>query len=201
MKPDQIKSVVEDFLENKVSKLNKQTKLGIAAGAVIIPVALFVMFFWVPKNKEIKQLNDQQTYLLSEIKKVEERAKELDKFKEEKAEVALKLKAAKLLLPQEKEIPVLLTTISDLGTSSGLEFLTFQPGKGKTEQFYSEIPIKITVNGSYHQIGTYLDKISKLSRIISVDDMVLGTPDKSANSMNLKASLQFVTYRFIETTL
>lgn len=198
MQLDKIKEAYDSFLEGKISKLNKKQKVGILLASIIVPSILFGMFVIKPKIDDIKKLKKDITYLEGEIKKVEARANELDKYKQEKENVALQLKAASLLLPQQKEIPRLLTNISDLGSNSGLEFINFQPGSESPTEFYAVIPVNITVKGSYHKIGTFLDRVSKLNRIVSVTDISLGSPQKSGNLMQLNSQLKLVTYRFLE---
>jgi len=53
------------------------------------------------------------------------------------------------------------------------------------------------VNGSYHKIGTFLDKVSKLNRIVSVNNINLGKAGRSGGQVMLNASLELVTYRFL----
>ncbi|MBU0479630.1 MAG: type 4a pilus biogenesis protein PilO [Proteobacteria bacterium] len=196
-----IKTVYENFLDNKVAFLNRQYKLAIFAAAVTIPIVLFFFLFVSPTSKEIKKLNKDNRYLRGEIQKVEAIAGKLDEHKQEMAEVQLRLKAASLLLPKQKEIPDLLTSISEQGTSSGLEFISFQPKTERPEQFYAVIPVSIAVKGSYHKIGSFLDKVSKLNRIVSVTNIDLGSPQRSEGEMLLGANMELVTYRFIDTNV
>jgi type IV pilus assembly protein PilO len=194
---DKIKAAYWSFLDNKVATLNKQYKTAIFAASLIIPVLLFFFLFFSPKNDDIKRLKKDNRYLQGEIQKVEAIADKLDEHKEEKARVELQLKAASLLLPKQKEIPSLLTNISEQGTSSGLEFVSFTPRPERQEQFYAVIPVGISINGSYHKIGTFLDKISKLNRIVSVNNIALGSASQSEGGMMLNATLELVTYRFL----
>lgn len=194
---DNIRKAYWSFLDNKIAKLNKQYKTAILAASLIIPLVLFFFLFYSPKTKDIKKLNKDNKYLRSEIQKVEAIADKLDEHKAEKAQVELRLKAASLLLPKQKEIPSLLTNISEQGTSSGLEFTSFVPRAERREKFYAVIPVSITVNGSYHKIGTFLDKVSKLNRIVSVDNISLGKAGRTEGQMLLAASLELVTYRFL----
>lgn len=194
---EQIKKAYWSFLDNKVATLNKQYKTGILVASLIIPLALFFFLFYSPKSDEIKKLNKNNKYLRSEIQKVEAIADKLDEHKAEKANVELQLKAASLLLPKMKEIPSLLTNISEQGTSSGLEFNSFVPKAERKEKFYAIIPVAIQVKGSYHNIGSFLDKISKLNRIVSVNNINLIKSGRSAGAMLLSANLELVTYRFL----
>lgn len=194
---DKIKAVYWSFLDDKIANLNKQYKIAIFALSMIVPVLLFFFLFLSPKNQEIEKLLKNIRYLRGEIEKVEAIADKLEDHKAEKARVELQLKAASLLLPKQKEIPSLLTNISEQGTNSGLEFISFTPKGERREQFYAIIPVAISVQGSYHKIGTFLDKISKLNRIVSVDNISLGGAKATEGEALLNASLELVTYRFL----
>ena len=192
-----IKQAYGSFIDNKLASLSKKQKIGIFAASLLIPLLLFFFLFFSPKNEEIKKLAKNNRFLNGEIQKVEAIADKLDEHKAEKAYVELQLKAASLLLPKQKEIPNLLTDISEQGTSSGLEFVSFTPRAERQEQFYAIIPVAIRVTGSYHNIGTFLDKVSKLNRIVSANNIALSGARRAGNVMLLTASLELVTYRFL----
>lgn len=192
-----IKQAYLSFIDGKLTRLSQQHKIGILAASLLIPIMAFFFLFYSPTSKEISKLGKDNTYLKGEIQKVEAIADKLDEHKAEKANVELQLRAASLLLPKQKEIPNLLTDISEQGTSSGLEFISFTPRPERQEQFYAVIPVAIQVSGSYHNIGTFLDKVSKLHRIVSVNNITLGGARQAGNEMLLSASLELVTYRFL----
>ena len=185
------------FIDDKLTGLSKKHKMGILVASLLIPVLLFFFLFYSPTGKEITKLGKDNRYLSGEIQKVEAIADKLDEHKAEKAHVELQLRAASLLLPKKKEIPNLLTDISEQGTSSGLDFISFTPRPERQEQFYAVIPVAITVTGSYHNIGMFLDKVSKLHRIVSVNNISLTGAKRAGNEMLLSASLELVTYRFM----
>lgn len=192
-----IKQAYTSFIDNKLTGLSQKHKMAILAASLLLPVLLFFFLFYSPTEKEITRLTNDNLYLNGEIQKVEAIADKLDEHKAEKAHVELMLKAASLLLPKQKEIPNLLTDISEQGTSSGLEFISFTPRPERQEQFYAVIPVAIQVSGSYHNIGTFLNKVSNLNRIVSVNNITLGGAKRSGNEMLLSASLELVTYRFL----
>lgn len=195
---EKIKASINDFLENQVAKWDIKIKIAILAGTIILIIAAFIFLVWNPKTKQIKQLEKQNSFLQGEIAKVEAIANQLAEHKAEMERVDLQLKAASQLLPQKKEIPSLLTNISEQGTASGLDFVSFQPAPEKPAEFYAEIPVNISVRGSYHQVGNFLDKISKLNRIVTVNNITMGSPQKQDGKMMLNTSFNLVTYRFIE---
>ena len=196
-KIEKIKRAYWDLLDNKLAPLKHQHKLAIWAVSLLVPLVLFAFLVYSPNSKEITKLKKNNQYLQGKIQKVEALAGKLDQHKAERAAVELQLKAASLLLPKQKEIPSLLTNISEQGSNSGLEFISFKPNNERTEQFYAVIPVSITVSGSYHKIGSFLDKISKLNRIVSVNNISLGSPKVSSIEVNLTANMELVTYRFL----
>ncbi len=193
-----IQADLENFLDNKVSRLEMKQKILIATATCIVPCMAFFFLAYSPKNNEIKTLETTKAGLEEEIRKVEATARELDKHKAEMLEIKKQFEAASLLLPGQQEIPSLLTNISGQATSSGLDVLSFKPLVEKPQQFYAEIPVDIAVQGSYHNVGVFLDKISKLPRIVAVNNINMASPKQTGGEMILSSTFQLVTYRFIE---
>jgi type IV pilus assembly protein PilO len=195
---EKIQKGFASFIDTKVSRLEAKHKVLILLFAMILPSLAFFFLGYSPKDKEIKTLNNNKSALLAEISKVEATVKQLAKHQAEMKETELLFRAASLLLPEKKEIPSLLTNISGLGTNSGLEFLSFKPVNETPKTFYAEIPVNITVRGPYHNVGEFLNKISKLPRIVTVSEIGMGSPTQSGNEMLLNTTFNLVTYRFIE---
>ncbi len=198
MKLDKAKDSFSTFLDNKVSKLNSKHKLGICAAAVLVPVIAFYFLVFAPKNETISQLKQQQQRLEGQIRDVEKKSADLKKYEKEMADTNLMYKMASNFLPQQQEIPSLLTSISSKGTNSGLEVFFFKPQNEIIREFYAEIPVEIKVRGPYHNVGVFLDEVSKLPRIVSVDNISMGGAKKVAGEMILDTNFKLITYRFIE---
>ncbi len=197
---DKFKRAYWDLLDNKLAKLKQQHKLVIWVASLLVPFILFIFLIYSPNSGRITKLKKNNQYLQGEIQKVEALAGKLNEHKAERSAVELQLKAASLLLPKQKEIPSLLTNISEQGSNSGLEFISFQPRNERNEQFYAVIPVAITVSGTYHKIGSFLDKISKLNRIVSVNNIALSSPRLTGGEVILTATMELVTYRFLSTS-
>lgn len=192
------KIAFDTFLDEKVSGLNTNHKIAICAAAAILPLVLFYFFSFSPKTKEITGLHNSISSLERELATVKIKA---SKMKEQQAlmkEMELKFKEAAVVIPDNKEIPSLLTNISSQGTSSGLDILTFTPGAESAKEFYAEIPVSLTVKGTYHNLGYFLDTISKLPRIVNVTNISMGAPTAVEGEMLLNTKLNLVTYKFIE---
>ncbi len=198
MSLDTIKTAFNAFVDAKFVKIKMQTKLLAAVVILALPVLVFMFIFVSPKKKEIQGLSQTKSSLELEIGKAKAVAARLDEHKSEMAMTEKDFENASLLLPQKKEIPSLLTNISGQATSSGLDILSFKPQAERIKDFYAEIPVSISVKGQYHNVGVFLDKVSKLERIVTAENISMGTPSIEAGEVLLSTQLSLVTYRFIE---
>ncbi len=196
MASESIKSKIDAFIAEKYIPLDNKIKLLIGAAILILPVILFYFIFFAPTSDKIQSLTNQKQSLVAEISKAKKAAGELGKIKLAMAETEKLFETTATLLPKRKEIPALLRNISDLGKNAGLDFLFFKPGPEKAKDFYAEIPVDISINGPYHNMGFFLDQVSKLGRIVTVDNIKMGSPHKEGGEMLLKSTCRLTTYRF-----
>ncbi len=184
------------FIDEKYIPLDKKLKIAIAVALFLLPVVLFYFFWFQPQNEKTTKLSKQKVSLAQELKEAKAKAANRPKLQAELDAVEELFNETATLLPKEKEIPSLLTNISALGRGSGLDFLTFKPLSDVPKDFYSEIPVDIKVRGPYHNMGIFLDQVSKLDRIVTVSNITMGGPKKVSGEMLLNSSCRLVTYRF-----
>lgn len=100
-------------------------------------------------------------------------------------------------LPGKSEMEALLTDINQAGLGRGLQFELFRPAGGESRSdFYAELPITIKISGNYHDLGAFASDISKLSRIVTLNDIgLLPGPAKGA-PLVLDATAR--TYRYLD---
>lgn len=189
------------FLDEKYSKLDTKVKVSILAAAVFIPALLFYFLVFNPQSEKIEVLKKQVVVAQEELNKARKAARDLPKYQKEFEEAQKVFDAMAVLLPKSQEIPNLLRNISDLGKSAGLDFLTFVPGQEVPKDFYAEIPIDITIKGPYHNMGFFLDKVSKLERIVTVNNITIDKPEQEKSEMLLNSSCRLLTYRFTNAKL
>lgn len=198
---NKISTGFNDFIDQKYIPLERKFKMAIAVVLLILPAVLFYFLFYEPHNKKIVSLNGQKTTMEEKLRKVKKKAANRDKLRQELEETRIVFEETATLLPKEKEIPQLLTDISALGRNAGLDFLAFKPGADVPKDFYAEIPVNINVTGPYHNLGFFLDQVSKLDRIVSVNNIKMGGPRIEAGEMLLASSCQLKTYRFTNVEL
>jgi type IV pilus assembly protein PilO len=198
MSPEKIKQKFDKLLDEKLARVDNKQKGAILAIAMVLPLVLFYFLLYSPKQEEIARLQINKSSLEQEISKLAATARKIDEHRAMMAETEYKFSLASILLPDQKEIPSLLTNISSLATNSGLEVLTFKPRPEVTREFYAEIPVDIQVRGSYHNFGYFLYQVSKLPRIVSVSNVKMGSPTIVDSGMQLNTDFNLVTYRFLE---
>ncbi len=189
----------DTFLEEKYIPLSKKAKIGIVIAAVLIPVALFYLLYFKTEAQKIDNLNRQIVSARKDLNRARKAARNLPRYKAEIEKTRKKFQEAAVVLPKTKEIPNLLRSISDLGKGAGLDFLSFKPGRENPKDFYAEIPVDISIRGPYHNMGFFLDQVSKLNRIVSVNNITMGSPKKEGGEMLLSSKCRLVTYRFTNT--
>jgi type IV pilus assembly protein PilO len=189
----------DTFLTKKYIPLERKVKILLAVLIFLLPVVLFYFLFFSPRQDKLKGLEKQKTTLTIEVKKAKAAARNLKKYQDEVAEARIRFTQTAIVLPKKKEIPNLLRNISDLGKGAGLDFLSFKPGSEIPKDFYSEIPVDISIRGPYHNMGYFLDQVSKLDRIVTVNNIKMGSPKKEGGEMLLNSNCRLVTYRFTNT--
>lgn len=191
----------ESFITKKYIPLDKGKKILIFFSALLIP-SLTVFFFVIqPNSQKISALEKKIITSMEELNRVRKAARDLPKHEEELRKAQEIFDLTTILLPKSQEIPDLLRNISDIGKQSGLDFLSFTPGVETPKDFYAEIPIDIKIRGPYHNLGLFLDKISKLDRIVSVNNIKTEKVDFEGNEILITSSCRLVTYRFTNVKL
>lgn len=170
--------------------------------ALAVILALIAGLYWYlvynPKAVELAGLVANSDKLQAELNESKALAADLPRFKEEVARLNEELKKALLELPDKKEIPSLLTSISNLGTESGLEFLSFKPSPEAPSGFYAKVPVALNVKGSFYEVATFFDKVGKLPRIVNIAEVTIGGAKEEGGKLVLTTSCLATTYRFIE---
>ncbi len=189
------------FIDEKYIPLDKKIKITFAVILFLLPVVIFYFVLFQPQMQKSSKLKKQKTEIVKELQAAKKKVASKAKLEDELEAMAVLFEKTATLLPKEKEIPSLLTNISALGRGSGLDFLTFKPIAEIPKDFYSEIPIEIKVRGPYHNMGSFLDQVSKLDRIVTVANINMGGPKKDGGEMLLESSFRLVTYQFTNKKL
>ena len=185
---------------DSIFKLPTPKKVLILVGILCVIAGLYLYVFFLPWQDSMSVAKGELSKLTKELNESRAVTRDLEKFKEQVDRLNAELKSALTQLPNEKEIPEILKSISSLGKESNLEFTLFRPKPEVPQQFYAQVPIELTVLGSYHNIGIFFDKVSKLPRIINVVDfnMTRVRDVKGKDEAAVRTSCLLNTYRYLD---
>lgn len=181
----------------KLEQLSKVQRIAIWAGLLILLIAGFVYFSYLPKYKKIDKLRSNLSKIEKQLEIAKRNAQQLNAFRKKMQDAEEQFKIVMRALPEKEEIPTLLTGISKAGKDSGLQFVLFQPKSEVEKDFYAEIPVAMKVTGDYHGVATFFENVAELNRIVNIRDIDM-EPDKESNQ--LLATCTAVTYKFIEAS-
>ncbi|MFO7714327.1 type 4a pilus biogenesis protein PilO [Desulfosarcina sp.] len=180
---------------DKLEQLSRIQRMAIWAGVLILLIGAFVYFSYLPKFKQIDKLNTNLSKIEKELEVAKKNARQLNEYRKKMQDAEEQFKIVMRALPENEEIPTLLTGISKAGKDSGLNFVLFQPKPEVKKDFYAEIPVAIKVTGDYHGVATFFESVAELNRIVNIRDINM-TPGKQPTDMTTTCTA--VTYKFIE---
>jgi type IV pilus assembly protein PilO len=170
-----------------------QVLLMVALSAGLVGIAYFLFPNIQDMGKEIQTISSEVEDLNAKI--VEGRAIEqkLPEFEQEVANLQRRLGDIQQILPTDTETGDLLRWIKNMTDQSNLGLKAFAPGGLRPVDFYKEFPIEMDVVGRYHDLGIFLDRVSKYSRIINVDNLRMNSYQGGGDN-TIRASFTATTF-------
>lgn len=182
----------------KILKLPTKQKILILVLVVIIEAAALVWFLYLPKHKELAVLKAEIVTLQSEIDEKTRIVNNIPRLQREFDQLNIELAQALTELPNSKEIPSLLTSITTIGKNAGLDFLVFKPKGEVQKDFYAEVPVDITVSGSYFSVANFFAAVADLPRIVNISNVAFSDIKNINNRMMMKVTCLATTFRFLD---
>ena len=149
----------------------------------------FLPFSFPNQRERVDALKIEYEKKSTELARARATVADLPRFEAEYEQLHQRWSLAAELLPTDRQVAALLRKITLAAQQTGVHFVTFRPSGPKNEQYYTEMPLQITVNGGYHQIGSFLAELANLRRIITVSNVKLKT--SSASDALLTTSADF----------
>jgi type IV pilus assembly protein PilO len=144
-------------------------------GAFVLVSAGAIFGFWhfyvSEQQADLTMRQSRLTGLRADIQKGVATAKQLPQFEAQVAELESRLESLRQVLPEEKDVADTLRRIQGLATKSNLAIQRFQPGKPVQQKMYAEVPYRLQAEGTYHNLGSFFDQISKFPRIINISEI------------------------------
>lgn len=190
---------MENFLETILSWPTWKRGLAwVASLALIVGGAWYLILGDL--QAELVAAVVERDELVSKIQVEERLSLELPRAKQEVAELDRQLKELMKELPDKAEIYSLLSSISSLAKDAGLDVSLFKPRPEIVQDFYSEVPVSISVEGGFHQVATFFDEVGRLDRIVNISEIAMIDPvvDRETKDVRLKTSCTATTFRYLD---
>lgn len=158
-------------------------------------------FLWQPALEELEQARSKEAQLRETFLIKKKEAINLPAYKQQMIDIERTFGSLLRQLPDKSQMDGLLSDINQVGLERGLEFELFKPGQEQASEFYAEMPISIRVTGGYYDLGAFAVGISKLSRIVTLNDLKI-TPTSGADGKEVQLSVEAVakTFRYLDAS-
>jgi len=182
-----------------LSKLPWYGQIGAFLALSVAGVGAFYYLYVTPMSRDMAERQKQLDALQAGIRKSQETAGRLAQFRAEVGELETRLETLKNVLPEEKDIGDLLRRLQTLAVQSNLTIRGFKPGGPPvTKQLYSEFPYTLQLDGAYHNLGMFFDRVSKFPRIIHIGSITIKGKDKQEPNSTITADCVATTFVLID---
>jgi type IV pilus assembly protein PilO len=186
-------------LFERILELPTRQRVVILVGSVGFLVFLYAQFIYWPRSEMIAEKEDAVARLQTERNHKAALVANIEDARKEVMQLEGDLRKAVAQLPDTKEIPDLLSTISALGREPGLEIIQFKQRPEEYDEFYARVPVDIVVRGTFHQVERFFESVGRMARIVNVTDVGIKSPKKlEGDSVTLDTSCVAVTFRFLD---
>ena len=159
--------------------------------------------FYQPKLESLAIAEDKELTLKGEFEDKYSLAVNLPAYQQQMVEIKDRFDSVLRQLPEQSEVPALLTDISQAGVEQGLEFRRFKPSAPEQKNFYVRLPIQIEASGTYHQLAGFISMIANFQRVVTVGNLEIirdtGNRAVSEGAVPLSFKAAIYTYHFSRT--
>lgn len=172
-----------------------------AAIGLALAVAVLGATWWFaisPKNDQIAAQEAKLQELQQKVQEGRAAQKNLARFREEVGALEDELGKLLRILPAKRNTPDLIRRIRLLVERGDFNLKSFEPGNPTDRDFYAEWPIRINVDGTYHNLALFFDRISRFSRIINIADLEVAALRRGDDQHTISASFMAKTFMYKE---
>jgi type IV pilus assembly protein PilO len=188
-----LNQILDAILERSTAQ-----KIAMLAVTVILMVALDYSFLFGPRADEVAKLADSVEIARNEKTVKTQKAANLSRLRQDLQRLDGELRKAIAQLPEKKEIPELLSSISSKAQQSGLDVLLFRPRAESYQEFYAEVPVDITVKGNFYNTVNFFDEVGRMDRLVNIDNIGFKNPIVSGDNVVLETTSVATAFRFLD---
>jgi type IV pilus assembly protein PilO len=182
-----------------LNKLPWYAQLGVFVGIAVGLTAAFWYFYASPAQAGIDERSTKLAAIQADITRAQATARRLPEFREEVAQLEEQLERLRAVLPEEQDVADLLRRVQAMATQSKLAIRGFTPQAVTRQQMHVEWPIGLQLEGTYHDLGAFLERVSKFPRLINVGNIKISTRDNQTAAATISAECTATTFVLLDT--
>jgi type IV pilus assembly protein PilO len=185
-------------MDLSLNKLPWYTQVGLFVALAVAGVAAFYYLYAVPAEQALAVQRQRLAALRIDISQGMSIARQLPQFRAQVNDLQTRLDGLKAILPEEKDFGDLLRSLQTLAVQSNLTIKLFKPAPVVTKELHAEWPINIELEGTYHNLGLFFDRISRFSRIINIGNIALNAKDKPDQNTSITVACVATTFVLLD---
>ncbi|HZT78053.1 MAG TPA: type 4a pilus biogenesis protein PilO [Vicinamibacterales bacterium] len=185
-------------MDISLTKLPWYAQLGAFFALGVAGCGVFYYYYEMPVHVDIESRRGQITSLRADINKGLSTARKLPEFQAQVADLQTRLESLRAVLPDEKDAADLLNRMQNVAAQSSLTIKTFKPGAIVTKQLHAEWPIELELEGTYHNLAIFFDRVGKFTRIVNVTGVDIKGKDKSDANTTITAHCVATTFVLLD---
>ncbi len=185
-------------MELSLTRLPWYGQVGAFLLLALAGVGAFVYYYEWPARADFESRVTQLNTLKKDIAMGTGTARKLPEFKAQVAELQARLDNLKAVLPEEKDAADLLRRLQTVAAQSNLTIKSFKPAATQTKQLHAEWPINLELDGTYHNLALFFDRVSKFTRIVNISGLDVKGKDKPDPNSTITASCVATTFVLLD---
>src|SRR5258708_9826347 len=185
-------------MELSLTKLPWYAQVGAFVAVAVTGCGLFFYYYEMPFRAEMASRESQLASLQADITKGQATARQLPQFRSQVTELEGRLNNLKAVLPDEKDAADLLRRMQTVAAQSNLTIKSFKPAPTVTKQLHAEWPINLELDGTYHNLALFFDRVSKFTRIVNISGLDVKTNSKPDPNSTIDATCVATTFVLLE---
>jgi type IV pilus assembly protein PilO len=158
----------------------------------------FFYYYEMPAREDMKARESQLVSLRADITKGLTTAKKLPEFRSQVAELETRLDSLRAVLPDAKDAADLLNRMQNVAQQSNLTIRSFKPGVTVTKQLHAEWPITLELDGTYHNLAIFFDRIGKFTRIVNISGLDVRGKERPEPGSTITATCVATTFVLLD---
>jgi type IV pilus assembly protein PilO len=189
---------VAQATQSSLAKLTTPAKVGVGALLMFLVGLLYWVIFYSDVSAKIKAAQNAQSRLHSELATQQQNQASYIQDKDELATRQQRQASLNKALPEETEAPAFLSALQQVANVSGVDLKAWQPMDEQTQAFYAKFPMKLELNGRFHQIAKFAYEAGRVERIINIENIEMSDPKLEGDEVKVKAKCLATTFHSIK---